>query len=182
MSETGWKSPTVIIDDDSVGTTAWSNPDNAKASDDSYATSGSLDGVVSSHYLKATNFEFSIPKGSTINGVEVKIEQKYAGTPSTGDIKVKLVKGGVIVGDVSDIESISNVDDFATLGSSTDLWGATLTSTDINSSGFGCVYYIDNADGGFIIDIDHIQIKVYYTESGTPTVGTKYPLPPFKIT
>ena len=139
------------MDDATVGTVAWSNPDNAKVSDDTRAFSallyegsnviensikivktgtilgdekstsaavsftesyisygGSSDlwgetwtaedindvdfGVVGSwkdtsvisHYLKATNFGFSIPVGATVNGILVEIEQrKVVGSGST---------------------------------------------------------------------------------------------------
>jgi hypothetical protein len=176
----------------SVGTIAWSNPSYARSSDDNYASFGSFDyytvvdnaikivksdgsigstnkadtetrwgigvdttiyygdstdlwgetwsasdindsdfGVVisgllqdvgdsiDSEYLKATNFGFNIPTGSTIEGIEIKAEKQE----------------------------------------NTDSYG-----------GEGVSGYVD-----------HIQIKVYYTEStGTPTVGVKYPLPAFK--
>lgn len=139
-------SPGTVIDDSTVGTVAWSNPNNAKVSDDIYATAiinnssktlvateniikivkadgtigtvnkstgatpPSTDTYISygsssdlwgetwdytkinnanfgvvfsvsstkpsvSHYLKATNFGFSIPSGTVINGILVEIEQ-----------------------------------------------------------------------------------------------------------
>jgi hypothetical protein len=75
-----------------------------------------VDGGGRTEYLKATNFGLSVPAGATVDGIEVKIEQKQ------------------------------------------------------------------EADGDFFpyAYVDHIQIKVYYTESSTPTVGVKYPLPAFK--
>jgi hypothetical protein len=40
------------------------------------ATDESFFGPVESHYLKASNFGFSIPAGSTINGIQVDMERK----------------------------------------------------------------------------------------------------------
>lgn len=147
-ASSGPNSPGTMADDDTVGTEAWSNPDNAKVSDDVYAgfdggfeassmkdsavrivkSDGTIAttnkgltatewpttesyisygspsdlwdetweaedindvdfGVVlsavndtpkTSHYLKATNFGFSIPVGATINGILVEIEKKSA--------------------------------------------------------------------------------------------------------
>lgn len=37
MANTGDQSPSTVTDDSSVGTTTWSNPSNAVASDGSYA-------------------------------------------------------------------------------------------------------------------------------------------------
>jgi len=152
-TNTGAINPGTMADDATVGTGAWTNPDNAKVSDDIYTTSlgvgtsganlfdseikivksngsigatnksvgaawnttqayysygGSADlwgetwantdindidfGVVLSirkseepdiysHYLKATNFGFSIPSGATINGILVEIERFHANDP-----------------------------------------------------------------------------------------------------
>ena len=164
-------SPGTMANDSAVGTVAWSNSDNAKVSDDSYALTDSMDGVVSTNYLKATNFGFSIPIGATINGVEVGVEQKFTGTPTAGNLKVKLVKGGVVSGDFSDVLSISDVDTYVLQGGSTDLWENTLTAVDINSSTFGCVYYIEDANGGFVVSVDHIRTTVYYTETSSSTIA-----------
>lgn len=66
-------------DDASVGTITWSNPGNITASDNTYATN--LTGCITSvsHYLKATNFGFSVPAGATITGITVEIERKGTG-------------------------------------------------------------------------------------------------------
>jgi hypothetical protein len=37
MADTGYKSPGTAANDDAVGTEVWSNPNNAKAQDDTYA-------------------------------------------------------------------------------------------------------------------------------------------------
>src|SRR3990170_6557009 len=88
-----------FVDDATVGTKTWSNPGNAQFSDDIYATV-SLVGEDISHYLKATNFGFSIPDGSTINGIAIDVERKrnIAGGSLTSDQSVRIVKGGVITG------------------------------------------------------------------------------------
>ena len=93
-SDTGALSPGTIADDATVGTVAWTNPDNAKVSDNVYATV-SLIGIGISHYLKATNFGFSIPTGATINGILVEIEKKDISAAVSGghDEYVKIVKG-----------------------------------------------------------------------------------------
>jgi hypothetical protein len=78
MANTSATSPGTMVDDATVGTVAWTNPTNAGASDNSYATIGTSGrcGVFTGHYLKATNFGFSIPVGATITGILVEIERK----------------------------------------------------------------------------------------------------------
>jgi len=150
MSDTGWKSPGTVVDDDSVGTVAWSNPSNAKASDDygAWATSASTTEVIS-HYLKATNFGFSIPTGATINGIELRIERNainqgtFPNPPYARDNQIKLVKsdGSISTSNKADtsINWPSSQDTTVSYGGSLDLWGETWTPTDINSSSFGAV-------------------------------------------
>ncbi len=149
MASEGPNSPGTMADDATVGDRAWSSPDNAKVSDDTYTFVGTLFGADQpaieetikivkadsslsatnkstgatiptteayisygnatelwgeswtpaninssnfgvvfncsvtggeanwlSHYLKATNFNFSIPVDATIDGIQVDIEQK----------------------------------------------------------------------------------------------------------
>jgi hypothetical protein len=64
-----------MADDATVGTVAWILPDRAKAHD-TLRTSADIDGLKTSHYLKATNFGFSIPAGAIINGIVVEIEKR----------------------------------------------------------------------------------------------------------
>jgi hypothetical protein len=42
--------------------------------------------ILTSHYLKATNFSFTIPTGATINGILVEIEKKRSGTDATANV------------------------------------------------------------------------------------------------
>jgi hypothetical protein len=144
------------------------------------------------------------------------------------DIKtIKLVRGGSIVGDNkvgSTVLPDTDTDAYISYGGSDDLWGTTLTPSDVNASTFGVVVNFEGTNSevtsyeteylkltnfgasvpsGATIDgvevrmdayekfyggdtqtdanVDHIQIKVYYTEStGTPVIGEKYPLPAFR--
>lgn len=58
--------------------TTWT-PDDINASTFGVVFSTKQSGVIS-HYLEATNFNFAIPAGATIDGILVEVEQKYAGS------------------------------------------------------------------------------------------------------
>ena len=45
-----------------------------------------------SHYLKATNFGFTIPAGSTINGITAEIEQSYIIVTGRSQIRIDNIK------------------------------------------------------------------------------------------
>lgn len=162
------QSPGTVVDDATVGTVAWSNPDNAKVSDDVYATAPNLNGGVNGH---------------TIRDETVKIV-KSDGTFGTTN--------------KATLTNIPSVDTYVSYGGSADLWGETWTSTDINDVDFGMVisfkgntlntisHYLKATNFGFTIPagatingilveverkniggttvyVDHIRITVYYT-------------------
>ena len=177
MADTGAISPGTMADDATVGTVAWTNPDNAKVSDNNWAE---LEGFYEyTHYLKATNFGFSIPTGATINGILVEY-QKFSGVElATIDSEVKIVKSNGSIGTTNRADLVNpwiasgNPTSYTSYGSSSDLWGETWEYTDINDVDFGVVISalvgINDPDFNDIADVDHIRITVYYTESGGAT-------------
>ena len=177
MSDTGWVSPGTMADDDAVGTVTWSDPDNAKASDDSYAAAFSYGGEYS-HYLKATNFGFSIPSGATIDGILVEIQKWSSGMGIDENIKIVKSDGSIGSENKASEDSWTDTDSgtipYKSYGASDDDWSETWAYTDINDSDFGVVLSV-NLQGYGNSYIDHIRIKVYYTEGG----ATSAPFPMF---
>src|SRR5215475_2800095 len=70
----GPNSPGASFNDPTFGIPPWTNPGNAVASDDTYATAAP--GGLSTRYLSANNFDFTIPPPAVIEGIEVTIEKK----------------------------------------------------------------------------------------------------------
>ena len=169
MATQGPNSPGTMADDATVGTVAWTTPDNAKVSDNVYATAG-LDG------------------GS-----------------SPTDTNVRIVKSDGTIGTTNKGTStaLPATDAYRSYGASSDLWGETWTSADINDIDFGLVvsytssgivsHYLKATNFGFSIPagatingivaeieanedhpgfayhpaVDHIRITVYYTDAVT---------------
>lgn len=166
--------------DSSFGTVAWSNLTNITASDNS-RVGASATGYT--QYLKVTNFGFSIPSGATINGVTVSVERRSAaGVSMAKDARVRIVKGGTI-GSTDKASSSAwpyTTDGTATYGSSSDLWGETLTDTDINNSTFGMAIAATKFGGkapSFGPEIDTVTITIDYTAAGggsTPGNSTQF--------
>lgn len=161
-----------MADDSAFGAITWSTPNNAKVSDNTYTiVAASFTG--DTHYLKATNFGFAIPSGATINGVSVSFERKkIVGNPNTvTDSVIKLVKGGTVSGtNKSAGATWNNTEGTVTFGGAADLWGLTLTDTDVNASTFGVVL---SATMSVAISknpcnayVDFISITIDYTEGG----------------
>ena len=172
MASSGPNSPGTMADDATVGTVAWSNPDNAKVEDGAYAICG-IASIVTYHYLKATNFGFSIPTGATINGIKIEIKQ-YETDGSVTDNVVKIVKADGTYGTENKAIGggwVDGVNAYVTYGGVSDLWSETWTAEDINDADFGVgISVIAGAySAGYL---DHIRITVYYTEtSGTRLVA-----------
>jgi hypothetical protein len=168
----GPNSTSTVADDSSVGTVSWSNPARAISSNNSYATAVLNDNVIS-HYIKATNFGFSIPSGATINGITVEVEKKAQTASRLQDYRVRIIKGGVIgATDKSNTNWWGTSDTYITYGGSSDLWGEAWTASDINNANFGLALsaYKNTTTGGNVTaSIDHVRITITYTNNFTLT-------------
>ena len=152
-----------------VGSTAWTTPENITSTGTPYATLN-LPSNGTTHYLYGSNYGFAIPSGAAINGIIVYINKGVgASTNSIADNVVSLVKGGTVTG--SNLKSAaswpSNSIGLSTYGSTSNLWGATWTADDINSSGFGVVISAVSSSGSTrTLNVDYMQISVNYTSNG----------------
>ena len=155
----------------------WSNPDRAVSSNNQYATAtigGSSDVT---YYLRATGFGFSIPAGSTIDGIQIGIERNAicvgSCTSNVRDYRVRMVKGGTI-GTTDRADTSTNwptSDATATYGGAGDLWGTTWTVADINNAATGVVISATRTSGGDkTARVDYISMIVYYTPPVTYTI------------
>lgn len=156
------KSPGTVASDASFGNTAWSNPGNASASDNSRATVA-LETPFFSRYLKATNYGFAIPAGATVLGVSPAPEISAIG--KIEDAKVRLVNAGVVEGeDKSNVTKFwPEVDTVREYGGPVDLWGLALTPSKVNASTFGVVLAVIVAVGATATaQVDYLPMTVYY--------------------
>lgn len=163
----GPASPTSVVSDGSFGTSAWTLPGNASASDDAYTVAAP--GGLPTQYLKATNFGFTIPGPAQILGIEVFVERR-SGLGLVSDERARIVKGGVIgTAERALPGTWPTSDATATYGNPSDLWGETWTPADINSSGFGFALSVD--DGVDVAAVDHISISVTFSLCASAPAG-----------
>jgi hypothetical protein len=168
-AEIAWatRSAGTVADDSGTGTLKWANPSNAKASDNSYATAEKTSGSATAHYLKATNFGFSVPGGEPIAGVEALVERSQSGgSGSVVDSRVRIVKGGTIqsVVDRSTGAKWAATDTVDPFGGGTDVWGQSWGPVDVNSSGFGIAFSptITASSGTKKAQVDAITMTVFW--------------------
>jgi len=162
----GPRSGGTFADDASVGTIAWNNPNDVATSNDLWAETNFLAVGEVSHYLKATNFGFTIPTGALILGIQVDWERHYhAAGEHAKDFSVRIVKGGTIQGhEKASTDDWPWADTYKSYGSQTDLWGLAWTAADINAATFGAVLSIGAIDAG-TPQVDHVRISVWYGQA-----------------
>jgi hypothetical protein len=174
VATTPWKGAGTALTYAQGGDTgSWSNVGNIAASDDSFASSGNLVGGQVSETLRASNFGFStadIPSGSTINGIEIRIERRTGG-PGVRDslLKLALISAGTAADQVGNNKANTGsdwptVDTQATYGGAADVWGTSLTDANLRSTNFA-VDLITIVPGGTPRNclVDFIEARITYT-------------------
>jgi|GEM_PF-122556 len=197
--DTGYRSPTAqAAGPGGDGNGFESNPANAFADDSVFAVD-SLSGTTGSMACNSTgrdkqdyfNYGFSIPGGSTINGLEVRLDAKVD-TPSneTPAICVQLsTDGGATWTTTKQTPTLTTGEVTYLLGNATDLWGRTWTTGDFADANFRVRLITVAFSSQRIFSLDWAAVKVYYTSSGpTPTntaipptntpTSTNTPIPP----
>jgi hypothetical protein len=187
--DTGWKSPSSATNDSSIGSFGWTGYTNIYSSNNTYAYySLSSD---ENYGFSASDNAVRIVKGGVIGSTDKSGISNWNSTDTV-----------VYYGGPSDLwgESWSasdiNSSNFGFAISALESYTFDETYY-LKATGFGfsipsgatidgievaCEKHAiwDSGELKFYIRIDHIQIKVYYTEGGTPIIGVKYPLPAFK--
>lgn len=179
MAVTAYKYPGTAANV-SGGYMTWMTVDNIKA-DDTSSAACCTDGKANKNptdYLTATNFGFTssdIPTGSTINGIEFVINRHGSEADSQYDYQLYMLKAGTQHGDnlASATKWPTSFTD-ATYGGATSLLGGTWAQTDIvGVSNFGFQIAIKSAiasDAGEWTYVEHVKLRVYYTEAGGVTI------------
>ena len=159
------------------GAQNWFTPDNASVEDTNAATYTKASGATGSgytNYLKCSNLVDSVPVGSTIDGLFLRIKRcRY--TPSSGNLNVY---DETILFDYLGSQSNNKADlstdypldpnfQFKEYGSSSDKWGMSLTDSIINSDDFSllvaCTITTDISFSFAAPRIDYIELTVSYS-------------------
>ena len=153
---TDWFTPgNITADDTNLAANAYDNPSGAK-----------------SDYLYASNFNFSsIPDGSTIDGIEVRVTRLDDHTAS-GDVfdsSIKLFNAsGVAAGDdKSTAANWAEIETAVTFGGSGQLWGLTPSAADVKDADWGwglcaTVFGSEQFETTQAL-VDFMEMKIYYT-------------------
>jgi hypothetical protein len=162
IKTTYWQSPS-----GTGSNNQWTNAPQAYVSDDQYATA-SQSGL-GSKWQSYHHFGFTVPSHATILGVEVALEH-YEDTVDTADGRfyVRVVKPDTSYGEKE--VTLSTSETTAIYGTISDLWGLSLSPSDINDDNFIIDVGIESYAGKSIAaNLDHLEVKVTYSIPNTFT-------------
>jgi hypothetical protein len=150
---------------DRAGLTAWTNPGNVVSDNTTDATCNAAG--AGSDYLIARNFDFSvIPATATILGVLVRVEASEHATGTEPLLAQLQDETATLAGSsksTSNEGSISGTTKAVyTYGSTSDVWGATLTPAIVQDADFGVRLWFAAAHD---IRIDFVTMAIEYQEA-----------------
>lgn len=145
------------------GGTNWTTPSNALRADGAFATYANA----SQNTLIFTNFGYTtaqVADSDTVTGITVIVRGWAAGTGANAQLNVQLTLSGAGVGTAKVISlpgttSAQNGDVYATT-TTTDLWGAAWTPTQIRNTTFGVILK-DNVSTTSQFNIDAVRVIVH---------------------
>lgn len=156
----------------SGGNRPWSNPTRIQFNDGQNTLVSNLALGQISDFLEATNYGFAIFEGQVIDGIEILIDRNKVTVDDLTDNNVQLIvsgnKSGTNKAQAGQWPLTVGPD---TYGGPTDLWGLSLSISDVNASNFGISWQVGSADAqASFASVDYIWIKVYHS---TPVISSK---------
>jgi hypothetical protein len=111
-----------------------------------------------------SNFDFNIPAGSTIQGIEVKINSKVDSTSGSPKFCVELSwNGGASWTTAVSSATLSTAETMYILGGVTNTWGRTWTNTDFNNTNFRVRLVMVSSNTSRDYSLDWLGVQVRYT-------------------
>lgn len=160
----------------------WASPSNAAANDGANTTLFIEQDTQGTAVLNCTGLSgISIPSGASIDGVEVQYEVLKTGASNAiKEMDISLIVGGVKSGNnLGDIPTpVTATPTVRTKGGASELWGLSLSYTDVAASNFGVMFsFREDNDADSTVAIDYVQMKIYFTVSATYGTADDITLP-----
>ena len=173
-SSTGFRSPTAqaaVTSSSGDNNGFQTNPANALTDNGSYAvdtnsgtgTSTSCTSTAKDRHT-FSNYGFNIPAGSTIQGIEVKLNSRVDSTSGSPRFCVLLSwNGGTTWTTAITSATLSTAETYYTLGGVTNTWGRTWTNTDFNDANFRVRLVMVASNTSRDFSLDWVGVQVRYT-------------------
>lgn len=176
LLQQGWCTPAEVYADSAgpnspavASGTNWMTPANVSSQDTAFVSFSNT----SQNWLIINGYGFTIPTNATITGITATI-WGYGTSPTATRRQIKAtltIDGSATYGNAKTAIQLATTNGAITQGGAADVWGATLTPTDINSANFG-IMIADNDTNNNAILIDSVALTVSYTvpDSTQPAV------------
>jgi len=165
------RSPDAAFEQKVTGNADWQSVSSVLASDDKWATTAANLSVGQvTNLLKASAFNFTLPKDAAVKGVEVSIERSAATSASSlKDKEVRVLVGGNPLATVANKNiAWATSDGEASYGSATDLWGATsISKAQVEAADFGVSLTV-TATAADTPRVDAISMTVHFEDPSCP--------------
>lgn len=145
----------------------WTNPTNAYSSNDSWATAGSAKYQEYKTFGLGTIASPKLPGGATINGIEVLIECHGDAADMVISAALSWDTGSSYTSSQTAIPA-NGADSVKTLGGSAFKWGHNWLFDEIADEYFQVRIYSADIGSGTLMEVDFIQVKVYYSDPQNP--------------
>lgn len=171
---TGFKDPsTNAVDSGGDGNGYGSNPTRAYSDNGSYAVdtnSGNGTGTdctgADKDKHRYYNYGFSLPTGSTINGIEVRLDAKADSITGSPQLCVQLSwDGGTTWTAAKSTTNLTTNEATYTLGDAVDTWGRTWTDLNFTNANFRLRVINVASDTSRDFSLDWAAVKVYFSGS-----------------
>lgn len=160
--DTGWKYPTIADFIPSFGTD-WTNTTNITEDGGNYAST-SMGGSGYSDFIRGYQFVLNVPSTATIVGLSVEVERgSSTGSAYNAQFQLEDISSGDIGNYRIDGSNWSTFTEYKTYGGESDMWGAALTPTMVNTPNFGIKMAVSCGATPDDADLNYFKIKVHYT-------------------
>jgi hypothetical protein len=142
------------------------NPTYAYSGDSMYASN--IDGPGDSHLYYDYHYDVSLPSGSTINGIRVRVDWWLDGVGGDNSLGVQLSSDGGASWPALKIDATETTSEHTvTLGGAADTWGRIWTVGELSNANFR-VRLTCNCSGGAECEsrdyyLDWVAVNVFYT-------------------
>ena len=145
----------------------WTNPSQALTSNAAAASSGGGGSYTKVLGLRSLEGYLQIPDSATISGIQIILVMSTVSLASGGNMTgyIDLVKAtDTRVGSQKTQSIPAGSGASYTLGTSSDVWGSSLTAAEVKDSGFGVdvgFFY----SGSYSVSIEQVYATIYYSYS-----------------
>lgn len=163
--DTGFLPPSAVISN-----TGWQSPNNVFTSDNNRSEADRDSDVV-----VYGSFNFDIPGGATVNGIEVRVEGYRTAGIIDRQMKIDMSGDAGLNWSSSKTTNLPYAlygigEGVRSYGSSADLWGKSWEYSEFTNENFRLKFDANLASASSDLRIDYVAAKIFYTPNHTPSI------------